>query len=189
MIFDMSFDEAKATQAAAYFLKLRGGRMHYIKLIKLLYLTDREALLRWGRLVTTDEHVSMKNGPVTSTILNLITEEQRHKPIWSEYVSAPIGEYEVQLLKDAPTSKLSRAEEKLMSEVFKEYGHRNRWDIIDNVMHKLPEWQDPGTSSIPISVEDILVAGGQSPEEIKAVRAELNAFEREEAKFQKAAQA
>jgi len=40
----LRFDEAKATQAATLFLKLRGGRMHYIKLIKLLYLLDREAL-------------------------------------------------------------------------------------------------------------------------------------------------
>ena len=39
----LQFDEAKATQAAAFFLQLRGGQMHYIKLIKLLYLADREA--------------------------------------------------------------------------------------------------------------------------------------------------
>lgn len=183
----MCFDETKATQAAAYFLKLRGGRMHYIKLIKLLYLSDREALLRWGTLVTTDHHVSMKNGPVTSNILNLITEEQS-KPTWEQYVSPPLGDYEVQLLKEAPVNKLSRAEEKLMTEIFEQFGHRNRWDLIDNVMHKLPEWKDPGTSSIPISVEDILIGEGHDPEEIKAVRAELNAFEREEAKFRKAAQ-
>jgi hypothetical protein len=42
-------DPEKATEAAAKFLKLRGGRMSYLKLIKLLYLLDREALLRWGR--------------------------------------------------------------------------------------------------------------------------------------------
>lgn len=171
----LRFDETKATQAAAYFLALRGGQMHYIKLVKLLYLADREALLRWGSPVTTDRHVSMDNGPVTSRILSLITED-RPKPIWSQFISAPLGEYEVKLLKDAPTDRLSRAEEKLMREIFDQYGHRNRWDIIDNVMHKLPEWQDPQGSSIPIQIRDILKAAGESEEEIRAVLKELNSI-------------
>ena len=35
-------------------LKSRAGRMSYMKLIKLLYLADREALGRWGRSITGD---------------------------------------------------------------------------------------------------------------------------------------
>jgi hypothetical protein len=46
--------------------------MSYLKLIKLLYIVDREALLRWGRPVTTDRHVSMPKGPVVSQIYDLI---------------------------------------------------------------------------------------------------------------------
>ena len=42
----MPFNQPKATQAAARRLKSRGGRMSYMKLIKLLYLADREALAR-----------------------------------------------------------------------------------------------------------------------------------------------
>jgi len=34
----MRFNEVKATQAAARLLRNRGGRMSYMKLIKLLYL-------------------------------------------------------------------------------------------------------------------------------------------------------
>ena len=33
--------------------------MSYMKLLKLLHLVDREALLRWGRPVSTDRYVSM----------------------------------------------------------------------------------------------------------------------------------
>jgi hypothetical protein len=175
----LRFNEAKATQAAAYFLQLRGGRMHYIKLVKLLYLADRESLVRWGTFLTTDRHASMDNGPVVSRILNLITED-RPKPVWAEYISAPMGEYEVELLKPAPTDLLSRAEENLMREIFQQYGYRNRWDLIDNVMHKLPEWRDPEGSSRPIHPRDILQAAGESEEEIRAVIKELEAFARDE---------
>ncbi len=55
----MRFNERKATQAAAYLLQMRGGTMSYMKLIKLLYLADRAALVRFGRPITTDRYVSM----------------------------------------------------------------------------------------------------------------------------------
>ncbi len=178
----LQFDEAKATQAAAFFLQLRGGQMHYIKLIKLLYLADREALLRWGVPISTDCYVSMDNGPVLSRVLNLITED-RTKPVWSQYISAPLGEYEVQLLKAPSMDCLSRAEENLIREIFEQYGHRYRWDLIDNVMHKLPEWRDPNHSSIPIHLRDILKAGGENESEIRAVIRELSSFANDEARL------
>jgi hypothetical protein len=42
-------NEKKATQAAARFLAASSKRMHYLKLLKLMYLADREALLS-GRI-------------------------------------------------------------------------------------------------------------------------------------------
>jgi len=170
----LRFDEVKATQAAAYLLKLRGGQMHYLKLIKLLYLADRTALLRWGIPITTDRYVSMDHGPVVSRIYNLITDETP-KPVWAEFVSAPLGEYEVQLLKEAPTDRLSRAEEKLLSETFEKFGRMNRWDLVDYV-HTLPEWVNPHGTSLPISIRDILKAEGEDDQEIRAVMRELRAM-------------
>src|SRR2546422_3039383 len=87
----LRFNERRATEAAARFLKLRGGRMSYLKLIKMLYFLDREALLWWGRPVTTDRYVSMDNGPVVSRIYDLIREEPvpGTEQIWRLYISAP----------------------------------------------------------------------------------------------------
>jgi len=172
----LAFDESKATQVAAAIIKRRGGRIHYLKLIKILYLIDREALLRWGVPVTTDHYVSMDHGPVLSNIYKLIVEDKA-KPIWAKYISQPLGDYEVDLLAEPPTDKLSRAEEKLINEIYALYGHRNRWDLVDNVMHKLPEWTDPHGSSAPIHIRQILEAQGEGPEEIKAVLRELRAME------------
>src|SRR6266545_1760337 len=89
----LRFNERRATEAAARFLKLRGGRMSYLKLIKMLYFLDREALLRWGRPVTTDRYVSMDNGPVVSRIYDLIREEPAPgtDPVWRHFISAPEG--------------------------------------------------------------------------------------------------
>jgi uncharacterized phage-associated protein len=170
----LRFDETKATQAAGFLLSLRGGRMHYIKLIKLLYLADRAALLDWGAPITGDRFVSMSHGPVVSNVLDLITKDIS-KPVWAKFISDPIGDDEIELLRATPTDRLSKAEENLLRDIFAQFGHRNRWDIIDNFMHKLPEWRDPKGRSIPIKIREILEAGGEGEEEILAVLNELRA--------------
>ena len=172
----MKFNEAKATQAAAQLLHLRGGKMSYMKLIKLLYLVDREALLSWGFPVTTDSFVSMDKGPVLSQVLNLITEGEgpNEHGIWSTYISAPEG-YDVSLKGEAPSEELSVAEEKLIRAVFEKYGHRNRWELVE-FLHELPEWQDPKGSAIPIQYSDILKAGHKSEGEIAAAMSELESI-------------
>jgi uncharacterized phage-associated protein len=184
----LRFDEAKATEAAALILSLRGGQMHYMKLIKLLYLVDREALHRWGIPVTTDTYVSMDHGPVVSAIYSLI--RRNTKPTsWAEYISAPMGDCdkEVSLVNPVVTlKKLSRAEEKLIREVYAEYGRWNRYKLRDHVMHKLPEWQDPEGTSIPISITDILRAQGEDPQEIEAIKQELRRARNAEDMFSRA---
>lgn len=171
---ELRFNEAKATQVAALLLNLRGTRrMKYLKLLKLMYLVDREALARWGRPVSTDRHVSMDKGPVLSRVYNLITEEQCQHGPWSEHISqAP--EYDVELLRDPGTNELSRAEEDLIKEIFTQHGHKNRWVLVDEV-HKLPEWQDPRGSMIPIAIRDILKAVGKTPADIAAIEEEMEA--------------
>jgi uncharacterized phage-associated protein len=166
----MRFDEKKVTEAAAFLLELRGGPMHYIKLIKLLYIADRQAFSDWGIPISNDNYVSMDNGPVLSQTYNLIKDGGR---IWSEYISAPFGDYEVRLkTRLQKKSRLSLAEEETLQKVFAEYGHQNRWKIVD-FMHTLPEWKNPGGSSIPISMNDILQALGEPEENIQAIISEI----------------
>ena len=157
-----SFSERKTTEAAARLLHLRGGCMHYLKLLKLLYIADREALQRWGIPISHDNYVSMDHGPVLSQTYNLIRDGGSR--IWAEHISAPFGDYEIRLIGDPPESqKLSPAEEQLLDEVFARFGHSNRWDLVDET-HKFPEWRDPHGSSLPIDIREILQALGESLE-------------------------
>jgi uncharacterized phage-associated protein len=169
----LRFNEAKTTQAAAHLLKLRSGKMSYMKLIKLLYLVDREALLRWGRPVTGDSYVSMSKGPVLSRTLDLATDEPApgEHSIWAEHISEP-EHYEVRLVKPAATDELSEAEVALIEEIFGQHGKKNRWQLVD-LVHQLPEWEDPHGGAIPISYRDILRAGKKTEMEIAAIEGEL----------------
>lgn len=172
----MRFNEKKATQAAARFLNLANGRMNYMKLIKMLYIADREALLRWGRPITTDVYFSMKHGPVLSEILDLIDEGPNPilgETFWSRHISKE--DYDVSLKADPSDDQLSEAEEELINEIFGKLGHLDKWKLVD-IAHGFPEWQDPEGSSIRIDYADILKAGNKTPDEIHAIEDELAAL-------------
>jgi uncharacterized phage-associated protein len=177
MAVNLSFNERKATEAAAHLLKRRGDRMSYMKLIKLLYLADREALLRFGYPITTDRYVSMDRGPVLSRVLNLITEEREPtgSSVWTNVISEP-DHYQVHLNKEISPSELSDAEIELLDEIFDRYGGMDRWSLIE-ITHDLPEWVDPHGSAIPISYRDILLNAGKTPAEVEVIEQELAALE------------
>jgi len=168
------FREEKTTQAAARLLQLRGGAMSHLKLIKLLYLLDREALLRWGRPVTYDWYYSMPHGPVLSNTLDLInSDELGGRTYWGRFI-APKSNHEVSLRAgDAvPTDQLSPAQAALIAETFEKYGRMTRWQLRD-FTHTLPEWTDPQGSSVRIEHRDILRYGGLSDDEIAQIESDL----------------
>lgn len=168
----LAFKEERVTQAAAELLRLRGGRMSYLKLMKLLYLVDRESLLRFGRPVSYDTHVCMKHGPVLSSTLNLIREEPdptAEKTYWGTWISGP-KDWDVELIagRVPDLDQLSAAEVELIREIFGEYGHKGRWELKE-ITHKLPEYHDPGGTSTRIHLKTLLVGGGKSEEEAKEI--------------------
>jgi uncharacterized phage-associated protein len=170
------FDQEKSLQLAALFLKLRGGKMKHLKLIKLMYLSDREAFKRWGHPITGDTYYSMKWGPVLSNTLNLLTNEipsDSQESRWSATIR-DAEDHAVELVADAGTDRLSEAEESLAKEIFAEWGHRNRWDIVDHT-HSFPEYRaaDDLNRRWPIHYQDILTATGKTSEEANSIVAQI----------------
>ena len=170
----LRFNEAKTAQTAARLLKNCGGSLNYMKLLKLLYLVDREALEQWGRPVTTDRYVSMDKGPVLSRTFDLITygAAPGETSTWNTLISPARG-YSVSLLtENPPDEELSRAEEELIDGVCQRFGAMDQWSLVDYV-HTLPEWHDPEGTSTPIEYSDILRALGKSEDEISEIEGEL----------------
>src|SRR5271157_5253828 len=95
------FDEVKATQVAAIFLKLAGRPIEYLALMKLIYRVDREALRRWGLPISTDKYASLRLGPIPSRIYNLIkaSANPAYPTFWSAYIRKSSA-YSVQLAQD-----------------------------------------------------------------------------------------
>ena len=161
------FRERKAAQAAARLLDSHGGSMPYVKLIKLLYLADRESLIDSGYPITGARLVSMDKGPVLSEVLDLITWEQDGDSPWRRYVSPP-ERYEVSLAAAPDADELSEYELAILDGVFERFGRMDRWALV-RYTHTLPEWVHPDGSSSDIDVRAILEDAGRSGEEIRAV--------------------
>jgi hypothetical protein len=159
------FNEKKAAQAGAFLLKRHGGSLNYMLLIKLLYYSDRQALIRRGAPITGDQMVSMDYGPVLSTVLDFIKYTREPGPEWSAYI-AKAPNYTVRLVANEPqVDELSAFELEILQRIDEEHGSKDPFDLSQE-SHGLPEWRDPHGSSIPISVEDVLEGERNSEKDI-----------------------
>jgi uncharacterized phage-associated protein len=157
------FDERRATQAAAVLLRLSEGRQNYTWLLKVLYIADRIALRRTGAPIAGASFCNMEHGPLASDVYDCIKGSGRH-PTWAEHIQRK-DDYDVVLVKDPGDDELSDFDVALLTKLFKSYRRYSYSGMID-IVHRLGEWENPGASSKPLPVEDILRAAGADDEEV-----------------------
>ena len=173
------FQIGKATEAACEFLDRAGGQLNVMKLVKLLYLLDRLSLDRRSIPVVGGDYLSMRNGPVTSEVLDLINagrlsgETDRR---WEECVSDR-NDHDIQLEKKPERLHLSESELELIGAVWQEHGHRDQWQLVEWCHTHCGEWTPLSRGCAPIAVERIGQALGKPPEVVQKLAreaAELN---------------
>lgn len=182
------FDERKVAQAAAYFVAKEGGRMAHLKLMKLLYLADRESIKIYGLPISGDEYYSLPHGPVLSKTLELTNGAiESSEGGWSCWISDS-DNYEVTNRQDAARpalDELSDADIEVLDKIWQQFGHMTRWQIRDYTHDKrhVPEWEDPEGSARPISLSKVMQAVGRSPDQIQNDLAQVKAHKQIEAVF------
>jgi uncharacterized phage-associated protein len=177
-LIQFTFHPEKAVQASAILLKLKGKRMKYLGLLKMLYIADRIALEQLEMPITGDCYVSMKYGPVLSQVYDLIKGKQSgdnsdNLSIWSEFISPRCGyrDYYISLRADPGNDELCQEEEEILRKVYALFGHLDPFTVAEWT-HGLPEWQQPEpiNSAVPIVIEDILHNVGKNDSEIEEIR-------------------
>lgn len=161
------YTDLKAAQIAAYFLAKAGGRLPYLKLIKLMYLGDRAAMAEHGFPISEDAPCSMPHGPVLSRTLNLIN-GNRDSDDWSKWIHAAEN-YEVSLVRDKCAreefDELSDLDLEVLDGTWAEFGKMDKWQLRDYTHKHCPEWKDPNNSSAPINSKTIFKALGRTDAE------------------------
>jgi uncharacterized phage-associated protein len=170
------FSQRRVAQMAAYLLGREKGRMNYTKLMKLLYLADRESMKRYGHPISDNRYVSMDHGPVLSTTYNLIKGAVRFVEQGWNYWIADKADYDVELKRKATREaldELSDANLDVLSDIYAKFGKMDEWRLVDYTHRYCREWTDPKGSSIPIEYEDIFKAFGRTSAEARRLGARL----------------
>lgn len=153
------FDNRKATQAAAYILKLAGDKgVSKGHLVKMLYAADRRQLKRIGKPITGDRPAAMEHGPVLSKILDYLDGDVVDL-YWSRHISKADGDtHHVHLLAPVPDDLLSEKEKEALKMAY-DFFKDMTWEKVKKYCHEnFKEWDNPGKTSKPIAFENILKA-------------------------------
>jgi uncharacterized phage-associated protein len=154
------FDFDKALQAAGVLLSLDGDRMERFRLLKLLYIADRELLAETGRTIMGDRAIAMRHGPVLSQVYDLIKGEASRAGEWGRFVHTM--NHAVELRKDPGRGELSRGEIEKLAEVTDRYRNVDDW-ALSEATHDFAEWGKnfaPGADAA-IPWRDVLAAQGR----------------------------
>lgn len=173
----MLFQERKAAQAAAFLIYKAGGKLEILKLMKLMYLAERESLRLFGETITGDAFVSMPHGPVLSMTYDCINGNNKYEVGgWNDWIADK--ENHTVTLKDPSMLRtpeenllaLSDSDLEALSNTWENFGHYSAWDLR-NMTHDglCPEWEDPQGSSRPISIKKLLGILGYNNTQIDAI--------------------
>ena len=158
------YNSAKAAQIIAYLaLKNDARSINMLKAIKLVYISDREALKRYAMPMLDEPRASMPHGPVNSLTYDNAkgeVEDERWSAILDDRANHMIGVKPDIVVDDL--DELSDAEVEVLDDVWGRFGAMNQWQLVDwtHKSDNIPEWEDPNGSSNPIPLERVLHAVG-----------------------------
>ena len=159
----MIYNDRKAAQIGAYFLMQAGGELPHMKLMKLMYLANREQLRKYAQSMSGDNLSSMDYGPILSQTLNLMNGTESSKDGWKHWISDKAN-YQVKLIRDVSDrqqlDELSEAELETLKGVWEEFGELDQFKLSKYCHDHCEEWTDPQGSSTPIPYENVLRAVG-----------------------------
>lgn len=165
------YNSRKAAQIAAFFTMREGGNIPVLKVVKLIYLAEREFMAAFDASMLRDQLVSMEHGPVSSITLNRINGAGDDGGKWAEFITDR-SFHRISLAKADLTAddldELSRAELRTLDKTWDQFGHMDQWEIRDYTHYHCPEWEDPDFSSNPIPYSRVFkFLGKENPEELE----------------------
>lgn len=139
-------DSEKAVNAIAYFSTKCPGATK-MKVCKLLYFSDKEHLLQYGRPITGDTYVRMPWGPTPSAGLNMMRGRapSRLTALFQEKIT--VQGNVVRVLSSPDLRVFSRSDLRIMQQVFEKYGRLTAAEL-SRLSHREPTWQKTGENQL-----------------------------------------
>jgi uncharacterized phage-associated protein len=170
------FSPTRIAQMAAFFAaKEPRSTINIMKLIKLMYLSDRESLARYGDPITFDNMFSLDEGPILSRSLNMINGvlSIASAEAWDKWMSGRDQDHNVVVHRDFTRDDLdylSDADLAVLQDVWGQFGHMDQWQLSDYTHEHCPEWQNPNGSRLPIDEAELLKHLGRTKEDAAEIK-------------------
>lgn len=154
------FRSRKAAQLSAFFAVLSEGTIEKLKLIKLIYLTERQFLGEHYHPMLFDELYSLPHGPICSSTLNGI-DGVIHGATWDSFI-ARNGNLVVAMKRFVRDDfdELNNAEIRVAEAIWKQFGRMTASQLRNYTHDNCPEYTETQRRRIPISYRDVLAALG-----------------------------
>ncbi|NDI99330.1 SocA family protein [Flavobacterium sp. LaA7.5] len=152
----MDVRTSKILNSILFFANKSNGTIERLKLMKLLWLSDRIHLNKYGRLILKDNYNAMPHGPVPSTAMNY----SNHSVADNYKVSG----YRIKAEKEFNEDYFSKSDLEVMNLVWEKFGGMTPFRLRD-LSHYFPEWirfkseleNDFLPNSYPMVLEDFFV--------------------------------
>lgn len=127
------FDVGKAVAAVSYLIQKTGESMYPI--LKMVYLADKFHLERYGRLISGDNYVAMKQGPVPSRAYDIFkalrgSADSGEAEIAGCYLRY-VGEHDYEVVRAPDLDELSASDLECLDETVATYSRLGKWTIRD----------------------------------------------------------
>ena len=158
----------------------KGEKMSVMKLIKLLYLSERECIGTYGETICDDTMFSLPLGPVLSHTYDLLAGKTNPtQEDWLKWIDSA-NTFDIKIKNNKPVmrknlGRLAQVDHDIMHDVWNRFGSMTAQQLSDYTHNpeNIPEWQDPHGSSIPIEYEDVFKAYGCNEKEAKMYSDEI----------------
>lgn len=135
--------DKKAIQALNFFAVKEGGRINRMKAFKLIWLSDRTHLRKFGRTILSDKYYAMKLGPVPSKTKNLSEDTSylhSELKVYRDSFIKTAGQYDIDSICNPDMKVFSSSDIEVMEHVFITFGSRKEFKL-SNFSHEFPEWK------------------------------------------------
>lgn len=154
----MKLQDRKRISAILFFAgKSPNYTINRLKLMKLLWLSDRIHLNRYGRMILRDKYCALPHGPVPSITMDFSKNSRDDQFEVKKYNITAEDRYD--------SSLFSQSDIDVMNEVWEEFGLMNQFNLAE-YSHQFPEWRrykkklegKSAFKSYPMKINDFFIA-------------------------------
>jgi len=133
----------KKVQTLAYFAQKEDGVINKMKAFKLIWLSDRLHLRKYGRPILNDIYFALPKGPIPSSTKDLAdnsdyladTEKELR-----EQMLENVGRYKIKSKAETQKNVFSESDLEVMGLIYENFGNLDEFTLSE-LSHEYPEWK------------------------------------------------